>query len=69
MKFYRALDNFLKRAEAVIAMTLLAVIQGMPLKINLCLPKAPAGPLATQKERDIIEYFKLSIAVKLFLQT
>ena len=26
MKFYRAFDNFLKRAEAVIAMTLLAVI-------------------------------------------
>lgn len=26
MKFYRAFDNFLKRAEAVVAMTLLAII-------------------------------------------
>ena len=58
-----------KSSQLQFLMTLLAVIQGMPLKINLCLPKAPAGPLATQKERDIIEYFKLSIAVKLFLQT
>lgn len=57
-----------KLSQLQFLMTLLAVIQGMPLRINLCPLKVPEGPLAIQKECDIIEYFKLSIAVKLFLQ-
>ena len=57
-----------KSYQLLFLMILLTVIQGIYLRIDLCPPKVPAGPLATQKEHNIIEYFKLSIVVKLFLQ-
>lgn len=43
-----------KLSQLQFLMTLLAVIQGMPLRINLCPLKVPEGPLAIQKKNVIL---------------